>query len=140
MPASELKSIIETLRKVQADGAIALVLNRAGLRTASGETWTRQRVQRYRKTAGISPYQAAVKATSGWLTQAETATRLAISPMSVHRLVRSGILPAEHPQQGLPMVISESNLALPEVQRAVISLKAGHIRPLPDDPSQLKLF
>jgi hypothetical protein len=38
------------------------------------------------------------------------------------------------------MVISEGDLALPEVQRAVISLKAGHTRPLPDDPRQLKLF
>jgi hypothetical protein len=140
LPASELKSIIESLRKVQADGAIALVLNRAGIRTANGETWTRERIQRYRRSTGIVAYNATVKTSSGWLTQAETATRLEISPMSVHRLVHSGILPAEHPQQGLPMVISEGDLALPEVQLAVISLKAGHTRPLPDDPRQLKLF
>jgi DNA invertase Pin-like site-specific DNA recombinase len=140
LPASELKSIVETLRKVQADGAIALVLNRAGIRTTSGETWTREHVQRYRRNAGISAYNATVKSSSGWLTQAETATRLEISPMSVHRLVRSGTLPAEHSQHGLPMVISESDLALPDVQRAVSSLKAGHTRPLPDDPCQLKMF
>jgi len=140
LPASELKSIIETLRKVQTDGAMALVLNRAGIRTASGETWTPERVQRYRRSAGISPYNSTIKTSSGWLTQAETATRLEISPMSVHRLVRSGILPAEHSQQGLPMVIFESDLALPDVQRAVLSLKAAHTRPLPDDPSQLKMF
>lgn len=140
LPASELRSIVETLRKVQADGAIALALNRAGIRAPSGETWTRERVQRYRRSAGIVAYNATVKISSGWLTQAEAATRLEISPMSVHRLASSGILPAEHPQQGLPMVISEDHLALPEVQRAVISLKAGHTRPLPDDPCQLKLF
>jgi hypothetical protein len=60
--------------------------------------------------------------------------------MSVHRLVGSGILPAEQPQRGLPMVISVHNLTLVEVQRAVQSLKPGHTCPLPEDPRQLKLF
>jgi hypothetical protein len=140
LPAAELKSTVETLRKVQADGAIASVLNREGIRTGSGETWTRERVRRYRQRVGIGVYNATVKTTSGWLTQAETATRLEISPMSVHRLVDSGILPAERPQRGMPMVISAADLDLVEVQHAVKSLKAGHTRPLPEDPDQLKLF
>lgn len=138
--SGELKSIVDTLRKVQADGAIASMLNRAGIRTANGETWTRERVRRYRERAGINAYNAALKSTSGWLTQAETATRLKVSPMSVHRLVRSGLLPAEQPQPGLPMVIQANHLELVEVQRAVISLKNGHTRPLPEDPSQLRFF
>jgi len=138
--SGELKSIIDTLRKVQADDAIALILNRAGIRSATGETWTRERVGRYRERAGISAYNADLKSTSGWLTQAETATRLKVSPMSVHRLVRSRLLPAEQPQPGLPMVIQANHLELAEVQQAVISLKNGHIRPLPDDPNQLKFF
>jgi DNA invertase Pin-like site-specific DNA recombinase len=140
LSAGELKSVVQTLRKVQSDSAIASALNRQGIRTASGETWTRQRVQRYRRSAGISAYNGTRKTTSGWLTQSETATRLEISPMSVHRLVNSGILPAEYPGRGLPMVISAVDMDLPEVQRAVISLKAGHRRPLPEDPRQRKLF
>lgn len=138
--AEDLKSIIDTLRKVQADGAIASMLNRAGIRSANGETWTRKRVRRYRERAGISAYDAALKSTSGWLTQAETATRLKISPMSVHRLVGSGLLPAEQPQPGLPMVIQANHLELTEVQRAVTSLKNAHTRPLPEDPNQLRFF
>jgi DNA invertase Pin-like site-specific DNA recombinase len=140
LPAAELQSILETLRKVQGDGAIAMVLNRAGIRSTSGETWTRERVRRYRQRAGIGAYCATLKASSGWLTQAETATRLEISPMSVHRLVNGGFLPAEQPVPGLPMVISAGDLDLTEVQRAVKSLKAGHSRPLPEDPRQLKFF
>ena len=140
MPPNELESIIDTLRKVQTDGAIASVLNRAGIRSTSGETWTRERVRRYRERAGINAYNGNQKSASGWLTQAETATRLQISPMSVHRLVSSGILPAEQPQAGLPMVIMATHLELADVQRAVNSLKAGHARPLPEDPSQLKFF
>ena len=140
LPAGELKSIVETLRKVQKDNAIASVLNRENIRSASGETWTTERVRRYRQRAGISGYSVTQKTRSGWLTQSETATRLEISPMSVHRLVSSGILQAEQPQRGLPMVISATELSLAEVQRAVKSLKAGHTRPLPDDPRQLKFF
>lgn len=140
LPTSELKSIVETIRKVQADGAVASLLNREGIRTSSGETWTRERVRRYRQRVGISAYSATLKSTSGWLTQSETATRLGISPMSVHRLVGSGVLPAEQPRRGLPLVISAGDLDLPEVKRAVISLKAGHTRPLPEDPRQLKFF
>jgi len=140
LPAVELKSLVETLRKVQADGAIASVLNRQGIRTAHGETWTAERVRGYRQRVGINAYNAALKTNSGWLTQSEAATRLEISPMSIHRLVSSRILPAEQPQRGLPMVISATDLELPEVQRAVLSLKAGHTRPLPDDPRQLKFF
>jgi hypothetical protein len=140
LPAGELRSTIETLRKVQTDGAIAAVLNRKNIRTGNGQTWSRERVRRYRQRVGIREYNAASKKKSGWLTQAETATKLEISPMSVHRLVCSGILPAEQPQRGLPMVISITDLELAEVQRAVLSLKAGHTRPLPEDPKQLKLF
>jgi DNA invertase Pin-like site-specific DNA recombinase len=136
----ELKAIFDTLRKVQTDGAIAAVLNREGISTARGETWTAEQVRHYRQRAGISAYNATLKTRSGWLTQAEAATRLEISPMSVHRLVGCKILPAEQPQRGLPMVISAADLMLPEVQRAVMALKAGHTRPLPDDPRQLKFF
>ena len=136
----QLKPIIETLRKVLDDASIAAALNREQIRPADGQTWTRQRVQGYRHRAGIAGFDAVLKETSGWLTQAEAATRLKISPMSVHRLVYSGILPAERPDRGLPMVISTSDLHQEQVQRAVSALRAGHTRPLPDDPRQTKLF
>jgi hypothetical protein len=140
LPAGELQSLVETLRKVQADGAIASVLNRHGIHTTHGETWTAERVRRYRQRTGINAYDATLKTSSGWLTQSEAATRLEISPMSVHRLVASRILPAEQPQRGLPMVILAADLDLAEVRHAVLSLKAGHTRPLPEDPRQLKFF
>ena len=138
--SAQLKPIIETLRKVLDDASIAAALNREQIRAADGQTWTRKRVQGYRQRAGITGFDAGLKETSGWLTQAEAATRLKISPMSVHRLVYSGILPAERPDRGLPMVISTSDLQYEQVQRAVSALRAGHTRPLPDDPRQTKFF
>jgi DNA invertase Pin-like site-specific DNA recombinase len=138
--SDHVKSIIETLRKVLDDASIAMVLNRAQIRAADGQTWTRNRVQRFRRQWGVAAFDSKLKETSGWLTQAEAATRLEISPMSVHRLVGSGILPAEQPDRGLPMVISTLDLNKEELQRAVSALRAGHARPLPDDPRQAKLF
>src|SRR4029077_1588328 len=110
------------------DASIAAALNRAQIRAADGQTWTRNRVQRVRRHLGIAGFDTKLKETSGWLTQVETATWLQLSPMSVHRLVGSGILPAEQPDRGLPMVISTSDLNNGEVQRAVLALKAGYPR------------
>ncbi len=140
MSSDHLKSIIETLRKVLDDASIAAALNREKILASGGRTWTHQRVQRYRQQVGIAGFDAALKETSGWLTQAEAAIWLKISPMSVHRLVSSGILPAEQPDRGLPMVISTSNLYKEELEQAVLALRAGRTRPLPDDPRQIKLF
>ena len=140
LPADELKSVIASLRKVMRDDAIAAALNREGIRTDVGGTWTRQRVERYRQQAGIAAFSQDLKVSSGWLIQAEAATRLAISPMSVHRLVKHRILSAEQPHPGLPMIISASELDREEVQSAVLRLKSGHSRPLPDDPRQLAMF
>jgi hypothetical protein len=140
LDSDNLKLIIETLRKVLDDASIAAALNREKIRTADRRTWTGKRVQRYRVRAGIECFDAKLKEVSGWLTQAEAATWLQISSMSVHRLVGSGILPAERPSRGLPMVISTSDLNKEDLQQAVLALKAGHARPLPEDPRQMKLF
>jgi DNA invertase Pin-like site-specific DNA recombinase len=138
--SDHLKSVIETLRKVLDDASIAVVLNRAQIRAADGQTWTGNRVHRLRNRFGIPGFDAKLKETSGWLTQAEAANWLKISPMSVHRLVGSSILPAEQADRGLPMVISTSDLNKEELQRAVLALQTGHPRPLPDDPRQTRLF
>ena len=140
LPAAELKTIVDTLRKAMPDDSIAAALNRERIRTGVGGTWTRQRVKRFREGAGIAAFSRDLKVSSGWLNQAEAATRLGISPMSVHRLVKHGILSAEQPHPGLPMIISASDLDREQVQSAVSRLKSGHSRPLPDDPRQLNLF
>ena len=74
------------------------------------------------------------------MTQAEAATCLAISPMSVSRLVQMGILPAEQPRAGLPTVIKRQDLALDRVTQAAVQLKSSNNRPLSRDPNQRNLF
>jgi DNA invertase Pin-like site-specific DNA recombinase len=140
LPREQLRIAVETSRKVLDDAGLAAVLNREGIYTPSGQTWTAQRVKKYRHQEGITAFNAMEKTKSGWLTQAETATRLGISPMSVHRLVRSRILAAEQRHPGLPMVICESILNDAQLKKAVAALKSGHRRPLPEDSRQIKMY
>ncbi len=139
-PLNDLKAIVRTLRKVLSDEAIAQVLNREKLGQESGETWTFGCRGGFRRRHRIPAFSAKTKQDQGWLTQAEAATRLDISPMSMTRLVKSGIIPAEQPRRGLPTVIKQDDLTLDRVQRAVSQLKTSNNRPLSDDPNQFKLF
>lgn len=135
----DLAAIVQTLRKVLRDGAIASVLNREGLRTSSDENWTARSVTAFRQSHGIPGFSPQAKEKSGWLTQSEAANCLSISAMSVTRLVQAGILPAEQPAPRLPAVVERAALQLPQVKQAVTTLKNSHNRPLTHDPDQKSL-
>jgi hypothetical protein len=137
---SDVKTIVRSLRKLLADTSMASVLNREQLRSDNGATWTCERVAAFRQQHRMPAYCAETKEKKGWLTQAEAATRLSISPMSVSRLVKTGILPAEQPHAGLPTVIKQQDLTLDRVKQAVDQLKSSQNRPLSHDPNQRYLF
>lgn len=139
-PPQNLKAILESLRKVLDDKAMANALNRAEIPTERGECWTTAKVKAFRQRHQIRAFDEAEKKEHGWLTQEETATRLAISPMSVHRLVQWRILPAEQPLPGLPSIILTSALVGEEVKKAVKQIQRNLNRPLPEDPNQLSLW
>jgi hypothetical protein len=137
---ANVKFIVRSLCKLLTDSSIASVLNREQLACDNGTTWTSERVAEFRKQHRILAYCAETKEKHGWLNQAEAATCLAISPMSVSRLVRIGILPAEQPLAGLPTVIKRQDLPLDRVKQAVLQLKSSNNHPLSQDPNQQNLF
>ena len=92
--------MIETMRKVLGDASIAAALNREQIRPPGGENWTEKRVSVIASVLG-SQLLTPNRRKAPMVTQAETATRLQISPMSVHRLINSGILPARPPRSGV---------------------------------------
>jgi len=140
LPAKDLRPLIEVLRKVLDDESIASVLNRERIPTLQGNGWTKARVSSFRRQHKICAFNEREKKSEGWLTQAEAATCLGISSMSVSRLVHGGLIPADQPREGLPSVIRAEDLSLPEVQRAVHRVKTAKNGPLPADPNQLSLF
>lgn len=135
----DVAAVIDTLRKVLKDTAIATALNRENIRTDEGTNWTGRRVAAFRKGTFIPAYCAKAQEANGWITQAQAATSLDISPMSVARFVRAGIIPAEQPHPGLPTVITRDTLQLNQVKNAVQVLKHSLNRPLSHDPNQLSL-
>jgi DNA invertase Pin-like site-specific DNA recombinase len=137
---ADLAATMDVLRKVMPDGSMASALNRVKIRDPSGRTWTGRMVKSFRAQRGIAGFSERAKKKHGWLTQAEAANRLSISAMSVTRLVRSGVLPAEQAAAGLPAVIKAEDLELAVVKSAVQALKMSPNRALTDDPNQRSLF
>jgi hypothetical protein len=135
----DLRSVLDTLRKVANDASISWTLNRSGIKTKAGETWTAQRVKAARKSLGVRTFSARQKSESGWLTQAEAATKLEISPMSLNRLIQAGVINSEG-IAGLPRVIQSSDLSSEAIQAAAKQIRSHPNAPLPTDPNQKTLF
>lgn len=135
----DAKAAIAALRAVCDDRTLATVLNRHGLPCGKGR-WTAKAVRAFRESHGIAPFDAADKQRRGLLCQEDAAAALGISPMSAHRLVTRGVLPAEQLAAGMPCIIRKTDLTLPKVQAAVHRIVSNLPRPLPADPKQLKLF
>jgi DNA invertase Pin-like site-specific DNA recombinase len=137
-PEKELHWILDTLRKIADDASISRSLNRAGIKTQAGENWTAERVATARSRLGVRKFDKRLKAKSGWLTQAETATKLKVSPMSVNRLIQAGVINSES-ISGLPQVILSSDLSNEAVQAAAKQVRNHKNAPLPTNPNQKNL-
>lgn len=118
------EQLIRDLSRLLPDGSIASVLNRLGIRTAKGHTWTEQRIRGFRNEHQIAVYRDGERAERGEIILHEAATRLGVSKMTVIRLVKDGLLPAKQACIGAPYVIREADLDLPAVRRAIESGRA----------------
>jgi excisionase family DNA binding protein len=101
------------------DQSIASVLNRLGIRSAKGHTWTQLRVRNFRCEHQIAIYREGERAQRRELILHEAASRLGVGKMTIVRLIRDGLLPARQVCVGAPYVIQEADLDLPAVRRAI---------------------
>jgi excisionase family DNA binding protein len=113
------EQLIRDLARLGPDRSIASILNRLGVHTATGLTWTQQRVRGFRKDHQIAVYREGERAERGEVILHEAATRLGVSKRTVIRLIKDGLLPARQTCIGAPYVIRQSDLDLPEVKRAI---------------------
>lgn len=137
--APDLRSILDTLRKIADDASISRALNRCRIQTEGGQTWTPARVATTRRKFGVPKFNVRLKEESGWLTQAEAATKLSISPMSVNRLIQASVINTEG-VPGLPHVILSSELSSEATQAAAKQIRTHPNAPLPTNPNQKTLF
>jgi len=113
------EQLICDLARLLPDGNIASVLNRLGIRTAKGHTWTQQRMRTFRNDHNVAVYRDGERAERGEVILHEAASRLCVSKMTVIRLIKDGVLPAKQICIGAPYVIRETDLELPAVTRAI---------------------
>jgi excisionase family DNA binding protein len=117
--AVETVQLVCELARVLPDHSIAPVLNRLGIRSAKGHSWTELRVRNFRGAHQIAAYREGERAQRQELVLHEAASRLGVSKMTVIRLVRDGLLRARQICAGAPYVIREDDLEQPAVRRAI---------------------
>ena len=120
------------------DADLAASLNRMGIRTGQGKTWTPHRVGSIRKVHGMHAYRSAEK-NGEWLTMTEAAAKLDVTNHVIRRLIKDRILPAEQVVPGAPYQIRASDLgdhrviaATPRKDRPYRSAAENQIPMFPD--------
>jgi DNA invertase Pin-like site-specific DNA recombinase len=115
----ETMELIRACARLMPDKAIAGMLNRTGKRTGRLNGWTQSRVRGFRNTHGISVYVNGEWAERGEVTLTEAARMLNLSPLTMLRQIRAGIIPAEQYCKGAPWVIKRRSVEDPDLVERV---------------------
>jgi DNA invertase Pin-like site-specific DNA recombinase len=100
------------------DEHIAASLNRMGMPTGQGKTWTAKRVGDLRRVHGIHGYLSADK-NGEWLTLRDAAAKLGVSYHQVRKLIKSGVLISHQIMPDAPHQIRAADLASEQVVAAI---------------------
>ena len=132
----EALAVMRSMATRWSDEDIAASLNRMGMPTGQGKTWTAHRVSSLRRVHGIRAYRSAEK-NSEWLTMSEAAALLGVTHHRIRRLIKDGILAAEQVVPGAPYQIRTTDLRDERVTTAI----GRTARPCRADPeNQLPMF
>ena len=131
--AEETETLVRELARLMPDRAIASILNRAGKLTGRNNGWTQSRVSGLRNRCEIAVYREGERSERGEVTLDEAAATLKVSPMTVLRMIRRGILDARQLCKGAPWVIRAADLDN-DVVRA--EANGRRRRPLTRNPDQ----
>lgn len=101
------------------DQDIAASLNRMGMPTGQGKTWTAHRVGSVRRVRGIHGYRPAEK-NGEWLTMRDAAAKLGVSHHQIRKLIKAGVLASEQIMPDAPHQIRAADLVS---ERVVAALK-----------------
>ena len=116
--SEEAVSVISSMATKWSDDDIAATLNRMGLPTGQGKTWTAHRVSSLRRVGGIHAYKSAEK-DGEWLTMSEAAIKLGVTNHQIRRLIKEGILPAQQVVFDAPYHIKGADLLTEQVHAAL---------------------
>jgi DNA invertase Pin-like site-specific DNA recombinase len=112
--SEEALAVIRSMAGRWSDQDIAASLNRMGMPTGQGKTWTAHRVSSLRRVRGIHGYRSAEK-NGEWLTMRDAAAKLGVSHHQVRKLIVAGILKSEQVMPEAPHQIRAIDLETEEV-------------------------
>ncbi|MGX5851890.1 recombinase family protein, partial [Mesorhizobium sp. PL10] len=115
----EAMAIIRSMATRWSDADVAATLNRMGMRTGQGKTWTGHRVSSLRRVHKIEGYRSACNTGGEWLTMSEAATKFGVTNHKIRRAVEAGLLPTEQIMPGAPHQIRAADLEKPAVKAAI---------------------
>jgi hypothetical protein len=115
---NEALAVMRSMATRWSDADIAATLNRMGMPTGQGKTWTAHRVSSVRRVNGIHAYRSAEK-NGEWLTMSEAAPTLRVTHHSIRRLIKDGILSADQVVPGVPYQIRAVDLEAERVSAAI---------------------
>jgi hypothetical protein len=134
----ETVDLIRNCARLMPDKVIAGMLNRTGKRTGRLNGWTQSRVRAFRNTHGIAVFSDGEWAERGETTLTEAAKMLGLSPMTLLRHIKAGLIPATQYCKGAPWVIKRPDI---EDQHLGKRLKAGRADPpSPNSDQQALIF
>jgi DNA invertase Pin-like site-specific DNA recombinase len=113
------------------DEHIAASLNRMGMPTGQGKTWTARRVEAVRFKRDIRAYRSACKG-GEWLTMSEAAKILGVSNHVIRHFIKTGVLAAEQVVARAPYQIRAADLTS-EAIKAAITRKGRPCRDIDGD-------
>jgi len=133
--SDEAIAVIRSMATRWSDESIAATLNRMGLPTGQGKTWTAHRVGSLRRVRGIHAFKSAEK-NGEWLTMREAAAKLSVSHHQIRKLIKAGVLAAEQVVPDAPYQIRASDLQDERVISA-IAHKGRPCRPLSENQTSI---
>ena len=110
--SDDTSELIQQLARLMPDKQIAAQLNRMGVKSAKGHTWTRIRVDNFRKMNGIPNYTPGERQARGELTIEGVAAKLGVSYSTVKRMMQRQQLPASQVCPGAPWIIRAADVQI----------------------------
>ena len=133
--SEEAVAVIRSMAARWSDESVAATLNRMGLPTGQGKTWTAHRVGSLRRVRGIHAFKSADK-NGEWLTMREAAAKLSVSHHQIRRVIKEGILAAEQVVPDAPYQIRASDLHEERVT-AALARKGRPCRVVPKNQTSM---
>lgn len=127
---------VHVLSRIYRDEMIAGVFNRAKLRTARGNYWTRTLITSLRSNHAIPCHDAQRQATEGWLNLSQAARLVGVANRTLRMGIERGDVAAERPIGCGPWVLNKQSLQSDSAVRFFEHVRLGKAHPTVPSPEQ----